>query len=733
MNSYLQDLNPQQYDAVTYTDGSSLVIAGAGSGKTKVLTCKIMYLIENGLSPKEILALTFTNKAAREMRTRISNLIGEENASQIWMGTFHSVFLRILRSHAEQIGYKNDFTIYDASDTKSIIKTIIKDMKLDEKKYAVNTVSNMISAAKNALKEPQDYRLDETLKNRDNYYGCPHIVDIYEAYHRRCQVSGAMDFDDILMYTNILFRDYPEILKIYQERFKYVLVDEYQDTNFAQHLIIRQLCMNGGHLFAVGDDAQSIYSFRGANINNILGLSKQFRNLKVFKLERNYRSTQTIVDAANSLIAKNHSQIPKNVFSKNEVGSLIPVIEAASELEEGEIVANRLFETKMLSGTKYSDSAILYRTNAQSRALEESLRKHNIPYRIYGGQAFYQRKEIKDALSYFRLSINLDDDEALCRIINYPLRGIGETTVSKLRKYALENSKSIWNIIFNLEQDPLDFHKGTITKLTKFKELIQSIYIFAQTNNAYLTVRKIYQDVGLIDALSYSSTPENISKKENLEELLNDVEIRFQEGMESGRILTMPDLLSYMSLASDQDEEDADNTDKVSLMTIHAAKGLEFKNIYIVGVEEGLFPSIRSTSTPREIEEERRLFYVAITRAKDNCTITYSRSRFRNGITNYSQRSRFISDIDAEYLRLPYNRNYRTNQSKPKATVSGSQYRNLPESAYKIGLTVDHSKYGRGKITNKYIVAGDLRVVVDFENVGTKTFVTKYAKFTIIE
>lgn len=765
MEEYIKDLNEQQREAVLYTDGPSLVIAGAGSGKTRVLTYKIVHLLSRGYEPWRILALTFTNKAAREMRERIEGLVGTATASKLWMGTFHSIFARILRQHAERIGFKSSFTIYDAADSKSLVKTIIKDMDLDDKIYKPATVTGAISTAKNALISPSDYAMASDIMEADRRARRPHIHEIYRAYCSRCHVAGAMDFDDLLYYTNVLLRDNPDILHHYQEYFRYILVDEYQDTNFAQHLIVTQLCKGNRNLCVVGDDAQSIYSFRGANIRNILNMSKAYPDLRTFKLEQNYRSTQNIINAANSLIDKNTEQIRKRVFSHNDAGACIEVVQSYSDYEESFLVSNRLSQLKMQTRDSYEEFAILYRTNAQSRILEESLRKRNIPYRIYGGLSFYQRKEIKDAIAYFRMAVNPDDDEALKRIINYPARGIGDTTVNKIFRCAIDNRVSAWQVLGDLAQYNPGVNSGTAKKLTAFRDMIVGFQSVNELgHDAEMVARKIISETRLLSSLLTDSTPESISKRENLEELLagvhNFVEERREEGIEN---VSLVDFLGEVSLATDQDQQDSAE-ERVTLMTVHAAKGLEFGNVFIVGVEENLFPSAMSCSSLAEIEEERRLLYVAITRAKRFCMMSYASSRFRNGQTQVTSPSRFIKDIDMKYLAMssgcdfaerkpmvnPFD-NYRRSMMSSRRAVSGvekSQRRPvfMPESRgdqssaevihnvgeLSRGMRIKHSRFGMGNITGIDQNGTDPRIMVDFDNTGEKTLLLRFAKFKII-
>lgn len=765
--TYLDKLNNQQRAAVEYITGPQLVIAGAGSGKTRVLTYKIVHLLHNGYEPWRILALTFTNKAANEMRQRIQSLVGEKTASKIWMGTFHSIFSRILRINAERIGYKSNFTIYDAADSKSLIKTIIKEMDLDEKIYKPSIVISAISSAKNALISAEKYATMRDIMEADKNARRPLIYAIYRRYRDRCFASGAMDFDDLLYYTNVLLRDNPDILCHYREYFRYVLVDEYQDTNFAQHVIVNQLCIDSGNLSVVGDDAQSIYSFRGANISNILNLKQSYPTLEIFKLEQNYRSTQNIINAANSLIEKNTCQIPKKVFSKNQLGDRITVVQSYSDFEEGYLVANKISQLKMKTHDSFEEFAILYRTNAQSRILEEALRKRNIPYRIYGGLSFYQRKEIKDAIAYFRMAVNPDDDEALRRIINFPTRGIGETTLNKILRKAIDNQVSMWNVIQNIETADIGLNSGTIKKINAFRSLIQSFNQLAtENNNAETVATKIIDATGLISMLITENTPENLSKRENLNELLAGVQQFISSRTEEGNEHTsLTDYLGEISLATDQDSDDqGETTERVTLMTVHAAKGLEFNNVFIVGVEEDLFPSILSAGQLKEIEEERRLLYVAITRAKNYCTLSYASSRYRNGMTVTCNPSRFLRDINPQYLYLSsgatiyskkstdfdsYKKSYHssstiqpanTNNYRPsnsQSTTATTQAANLngklihtPEEL-KIGMLITHDRFGEGTITNIDTSQSDARIQVDFLNTGSRLLLLKFARFTI--
>ncbi|MDE6811144.1 MAG: UvrD-helicase domain-containing protein [Muribaculaceae bacterium] len=795
--TYLELLNPQQRAAVEYHDGPSLVIAGAGSGKTRVLTYKIVNLLQHGFEPYRIMALTFTNKAAREMKERITGVVGAKTASRLWMGTFHSIFLRILRRHSELIGFKPSFTIYDTNDSRSLIKMIVKDLALDEKIYKPAMVASLISNAKNALISAEQYVSDPDNMANDRRAKRPMIGRIYQLYSQRCKVADAMDFDDILFFMNLLLRNNQDILRHYQDFFKYILVDEYQDTNFAQHLIISQLAGTRKNLCVVGDDAQSIYSFRGANIANILNLDKYYPGLKIFKLERNYRSTQNIINAAGSLIEKNTRQMRKHVYSENELGDPVTVMSTYSDIEEAYLIANMISQSKYTHHDSYDEYAVLYRTNAQSRVLEESLRKRNIPYRIYGGLSFYQRKEIKDAVSYFRMAVNPDDDEALRRIINYPARGIGDTTMKHLQNSAIEYGVSIWQVICHPDKYPSEVRASARRKLDLFKEMIE---IFIKDNvggaNAYELGQLIYNRTSILTTLAHDNTPESISKQENLSELLaglkDFVETRRESGEED---LSMSAFISEVQLSTDQDENDDASQAKVALMTAHAAKGLEFKHIYIVGVEEELFPSAMSMDSMAEVEEERRLLYVALTRAKETCVMTYAGSRFRNGQTVMTRPSRFLSDIDTRFLRMRTSTDlgyeatdrpdfinprskYITSDIKTNDKSGGSLFKGVsktyqsgsngdsqktfiarkdsvsrngkitvshrPTEAGKelnsiitdagrveINTVIEHSKFGIGKVIKLEHVSGNDLMIVDFGVVGVKKLLLRFAKFTI--
>ena len=654
MNSdILTQLNDSQRVAVEYCDGASLVIAGAGSGKTRVLTYKIAWLLQQGMAPWQILALTFTNKAAREMKERIGRLVGEEQARYLQMGTFHSVFARILRAEADKLGYNSNFTIYDQTDARSLVKTIIKEMGLDDKVYKPSSVADRISMAKNHLLLPQAYQQSSWAAD-DASQKRPQVSNIYIRYAERCRQANAMDFDDLLVQTWILFKNHEDVRRKYVEKFQFVLVDEYQDTNYAQQQIVYQLTQERQKVCVVGDDAQSIYSFRGANIDNILNFQSLYDDAKLFKLEQNYRSTQLIVQAANSLIRRNERQIPKNVFSKNEHGERLQLKPAYSDREEAMIVTQDIKRLKANDRCSWSDFAILYRTNSQSRSFEEQMRKDGIPYRIYGGLSFYQRKEIKDVIAYFRLIANPNDEEAFKRIINYPARGIGDTTVGKIIQTAQAYGVSLWQVIKEPGLFPMDVSKGTMTKLQNFRQLIEGWIERLQTEDAYTLGHDIIMNSGISKDIYSGRNPEDLSRQENLEEFLGGmqdfVESRKEEDM--GDEIYLPDFLQEVALLTDLDSDDGDSNDKVVLMTIHAAKGLEFPTVFVVGLEENIFPSPMCTNSMRELEEERRLLYVAITRAEKHCILTCAQNRFRYGRMEYDTPSRFIRDIDPELLEV---------------------------------------------------------------------------------
>lgn len=769
MEEFLNQLNDSQREAVEYTDGPSLIVAGAGSGKTRVLTYKIAYLLRHGLPPYSLLALTFTNKAAREMKERVAALTDEQTARRLWMGTFHSIFSRILRKEAEYIGYPSNFTIYDANDSKSLLRSILKELQLDDKVYRPGMVQSRISNAKNALITWKAYEQNKELVEHDMAAKIPLLREVYKRYQNRCQQAGAMDFDDLLLQTNILFRDFPEVLERYKQFFRFVLVDEYQDTNFAQHLIIQRLCKEHRHICVVGDDAQSIYSFRGANIDNILQFRNQYPGCRIFKLERNYRSTQNIVNAANSLIHKNKEQIRKNVYSEKEKGNKVLLLSAYSDYEEGYIVAGKINEMRMRH-YQYADFAILYRTNAQSRILEEALRKRGIPYKIYGGLSFYQRKEVKDIISYFRLIVNPHDEEAFKRVINYPARGIGETTVNKLLTAATTHQVSLWTVLNDPIGYALPVNGGTAKKLTDFKTLITGFAERNETLSAEEIAAIVVKESGIVNTLFQDNSVEGVSKQENLQELLKGIaefcEIRREEGIAR---VSLADFLSEIALLTDQDNDANEQADMVTLMTVHAAKGLEFKNVFVIGLEEELFPSAMSKDSPRAIEEERRLFYVAITRAEENCILTYAKSRFRNGQTAMCSPSRFLRDIDERYLSSPMTTETteressrfsgfasplqqpriiekRTQDSPPRQTFSrparltkiekteASPSATLPDfSGLHVGAQVRHDRFGEGEIIALEGEGGNAKATVSFTHFGQKQLLLKFARLTIIE
>ena len=650
----LNDLNESQRKAVEYIDGPSLVIAGAGSGKTRVLTYKIAYLLQQGVKPWSIMALTFTNKAAREMKERIGKLVGQELAQHLYMGTFHSIFSRILRAEAQHIGFTNNFTIYDESDSRSLIKTIVKEMGLDEKVYKPASVHSRISMAKNNLMSAENYARDKELYQADQRAKMPRVGDIFITYVQRCQQANAMDFDDLLTLTFKLFQEHEDIRKKYADRFDFLLVDEYQDTNHAQMCIVMQLCKEKERVCAVGDDSQSIYSFRGANIDNILSFQSRFKEARLFKLEQNYRSTQSIVGAANSLIKHNSNQIPKNVYSKNDKGESLIYKPAYSDKEEALIVCREIKRIKRQDDCQYSDFAILYRTNAQSRSFEEEFRKQDIPYRIYGGLSFFQRKEIKDVIAYFRLVANPDDEEAFKRIINYPSRGIGNTTVTKIAACALDNHVSFWQVISSPEHYGLGVNKGTLAKLESFRLMISGFVEKSASMNAFDLGDTIVKESGISADIykSGSRDPEDLARQENLEELLGGMQSFVEECREEGREQEayLTDYLQGVALLTDLDSKGDDDEPRVSLMTVHASKGLEFPTVFVVGLEENIFPSA-IVSTLRELEEERRLLYVAITRAEKHCVLTSAKNRFRYGKMEFGNPSRFIKEIDSAFIQ----------------------------------------------------------------------------------
>lgn len=754
MNSFLQQLNENQREAVLYNEGPSLVIAGAGSGKTRVLTYKIAYLLKQGISPYNILALTFTNKASREMISRIAAIVDENTARRLWMGTFHSVFLRILRRESDKFGYRSDFTIYDAQDSQNLIKAIIKEKNLDDKVYKPSTVQARISHAKNTLITPEMYAKDVELIANDRFFNRERICEIYAVYWTRCRTSRALDFDDLLLYTYLLFKENPDVLDRYRNQFRFILVDEYQDTNSVQHEIVGQLAAEHHRVCVVGDDAQSIYSFRGANIGNILNFQQTYPESKLFKLEQNYRSTKNIVNAANSLIKNNKEQIPKTVFSENEAGEKIRVVGAYSDYEEGYNVASRIAEMRMLHQYDYQDFAILYRTNAQSRIFEEALRKINIPYRIYGGLSFYQRKEVKDVIAYMRLVVNPNDEEAFKRIINCPTRGIGDTTVGKIVSAAGLHNVSLWSVLSDPLTYNLDIKAGTAVKLKNFRLLIEQFIDDNLTQDAHELGREIIRKTGLFAELYNDKTIEGLSRVQNVEELGNSLYSFVNFRLEGGRTdVKVSDFLADISLLTDQDTDKDDHPNKVTMMTVHSAKGLEFKNVFVVGLEENLFPTERSNNNFKEIEEERRLFYVAITRARENVVLTYAKSRFRHGQPMNCTPSRFIRNISADYLHLPGDSTFKYPDSRPSLpdrlsrTATGSdlylnsrklsrleEEKSAPVSHQSIGNlsvgnTILHKRFGKGIIRELIGEKDDAKATIEFESFGKKQMLLKFTQF----
>lgn len=773
MADILNGLNNPQKEAVTTIEGPVMVIAGAGSGKTKALTHRIAYMIQEGINPFAIMALTFTNKAAKEMKERIMKLVDAHSARNVWMGTFHSIFARILRIEAQHLGFTPDFTIYDTDDSKQLINSILKERELDTKAYPAKYILHRISMAKSALYTAEDYCNNFDIQQQDIRANKPLIGEIFKSYNARLQRANAMDFDDILFYTNVLLRDFPEILYKYQQRFEYILVDEYQDTNYAQYLIIRRIAAMRENICVVGDDAQSIYGFRGANIQNILNFKTDYPGQKLIRLEQNYRSTKTIVNAANSVIDHNKDQIKKKVWSDNEEGDLITVLRATSDGEEGILVANSIFGYKMSQQLNNKDFAILYRTNSQSRSLEEALRKKNIPYKIYGGLSFYDRKEVKDLLAYFRVVINPHDEQALLRIINYPARGIGKTTIERLMVVANERNKGIWDVIANEEEQmPQDFNSGTAGKLRNFATMIKSFQTLLNKQNAIELAKHICNTVGIIKDLKEDDTPEGVARVQNIEELLNAImefsDKQVDEVTGEQNEVTLNKFMEDVALLSDQDKKDDENADYVTLMTIHSAKGLEFPYVYIVGLEENLFPGIQSLSTREELEEERRLFYVALTRAETKLILSYAESRYRWGNLTLSEPSRFIEEIDPSLIERTKKASFRGTSSfnegnnfsnpfsKSFQTTREFQKKNNPEkqntpyinSTQKNessdfvaaspddiieGMRVSHQKFGQGSVTKVEGIGPNKKATVIFDECGSKQLMLKFAKLNILK
>lgn len=756
---YLAGLNPSQRAAVEQVQGPVMIVAGAGSGKTRVITYRVAHLIQKGIDPFNILVLTFTNKAAKEMRERIIKVVGNE-AKNIWMGTFHSVFAKILRVEAELIGYPRNFTIYDSDDTKSLIRTILKEMNLDDKLYNANHVYSRISQAKNNLISPQEYNKNEAIKAEDQSNGRGQMGEIYMTYAQRCYRAGAMDFDDLLFKTNVLLNKHPKVLHKYQHQFKYLMVDEYQDTNFSQYLIVKRLAAVNENICVVGDDAQSIYAFRGANIQNILNFQKDYPEVKVFKLEQNYRSTKMIVNAANSIIANNKNQLEKNVFSDNEEGEKIKVNRAFSDNEEGKIVADLIAEEKSIKGLRYKDFAILYRTNAQSRAMEEALRKIGIPYKIYGGTSFYQRKEIKDLIAYFRLTFNPNDEEALKRVINYPRRGIGDTTVERVMIAADQQQVRLWDVVANAQM----FLDGrSASSVGGFATMVQSFQAMSKGHSAFDTAMHIAQHSGILKELYADKSVEGLSRYENIQELLNGIkEFSEREDIEDkGLDIFMQDI----ALLTNDDNDKDPNADTVSLMTIHSSKGLEFPIVFIVGLEENLFPSQLSLNSRTELEEERRLFYVAVTRAEKKLLISYATSRYRWGTLNNCEPSRFLDELNPACLDLdfkprsmpssagdgfqrdrvtwqqkdqdvftkPKPKIVKTTSILPKAHTPTPGFTPSDTTGLQVGMEVEHERFGFGKVVNLEGNKTDIKATIFFKELGQKQLLLKFAKLRIVQ
>jgi DNA helicase-2/ATP-dependent DNA helicase PcrA len=777
MQKYIEQLNEAQREPVLQKDGPMIIIAGAGSGKTRVLTIRIAYLMHQGVDPFNILSLTFTNKAAREMKKRISDIVGTSEAKNLWMGTFHSVFARILRAEAEHLGYPSNFTIYDSQDSLRAISGIIKEMQLDRDIYKPKQVLSRISNFKNSLITVKAYFNDPDLQEADAMSKKPRMGEIYQNYVDRCFKSGAMDFDDLLLKTNELLTRFPEVLAKYQNRFRYLLVDEYQDTNHSQYLIVRALSDKFQNICVVGDDAQSIYAFRGANINNILNFQKDYEGVKTFRLEQNYRSTKNIVEAANTIIDKNKVKLDKIVWTANDFGPKIKVHRSITDNEEGRFVAATIWEQKMNNQLHNGAFAILYRTNAQSKAMEDALRKRDIPYRIYGGLSFYQRKEVKDALCYLRLVINPKDEEALVRVINYPARGIGNTTIEKLTIAANHYKRSIFEVMQNIERIDLKLNSGTKQKLLDFVTMIQSFQVINENQDAFYVVEHVAKKTGLIQELKKDATPEGMARIENIEQLLNGVK-DFIEGQKEvdGARGALSEFMEDVALATDLDKDTSDE-DRVALMTIHLAKGLEFPHVFVVGMEEDLFPSAMSMSTRSELEEERRLFYVALTRAEHQAYLTYAQSRYRWGKLTDSEPSRFIEEIDGQYLEYitPPESNYRykptidsdifgdvdksklrlakpigstppkhVTDNQPKSDISVRKLKpmiannpsagsaNLFDNNLVAGNVVMHERFGKGQVVNLEGVGADKKAEIKFEVGGIKKLLLRFAKLDII-
>ena len=745
MKDYLSQLNESQKLPTVHKNGPVMVIAGAGSGKTRVLTYRIAYLMEMGVDPFSILALTFTNKAAKEMKERIGLIVGETNAKSLWMGTFHSIFARILRSEAEYLGYSSNFSIYDTQDSERLISSIIKELKLDKELYKYRNIRNRISSLKNNLVTVKAYLNNPELVQQDKESRKPMFGKIYQTYVNRCFKASAMDFDDLLLKTNELLNRFPEVLAKYQQRFKYIHVDEYQDTNHSQYLIVKALADKFENICVVGDDAQSIYGFRGANIENILSFQKDYPNSSVYRLEQNYRSTQNIVNAANSVISNNLNKLEKKVWTENEIGEKIELSETPTDSEEGRFVASSIFEVKHNLQLQNDQFAVLYRTNAQSRSIEDALRRKNIPFQIYGGLSFYQRKEIKDILAYLRLIINSKDDESLKRVINYPGRGIGLTTLEKIQIYSNENNLTLFEVLENINNYEINVNKGTKEKLFDFFSMIKSFQISNENLNTLEILNEVLKRVGIVNLLKNEGTPEAISRIENIEELINAVQ-DFIDGQKEivDSIGSLSEFLEDVALITDLDKEVDNTKPKVSLMTIHLAKGLEFSHVYIVGLEEDLFPSALSSTTRSDLEEERRLFYVALTRAMKKVTISYSKTRYRWGKLNDCEPSRFISEIEEKYIKSIksnfINRNFNKLKSnklrfeiperkRPLKSVSGNSTLNSSYIDINQGDIIIHNRFGKGQVISTEGSGGDKKAEVLFKTSGTKKILLKFAKY----
>ena len=747
MKDYLSQLNDSQKLPTIHKDGPVMVIAGAGSGKTRVLTYRIAYLMEMGVDPFSILALTFTNKAAREMKERIASIVGHSEAKSLWMGTFHSIFARILRTEAEYLGYSSNFSIYDTQDSERLISSIIKELKLDKDLYKYKSIRNRISSLKNNLVTVKAYFNNPELIQFDKESRKPMFGKIYQTYVERCFKASAMDFDDLLLKTNELLNKYPTVLAKYQQRFKYIHVDEYQDTNHSQYLIVKSLADKFENICVVGDDAQSIYGFRGANIENILSFQKDYPSASVYRLEQNYRSTQNIVNAANSVIKNNINKLEKEVWTENEIGEKIEIKETISDSEEGRYVASSIFDAKHNFQLNNNQFAVLYRTNAQSRSIEDALRRKNIPFQIFGGLSFYQRKEIKDVLAYLRIIVNPNDEESLKRIINYPARGIGQTTLDKIQIFSNQNNLTLFQLIENINQYDININNGTKQKLHDFFNMIKHFQILNESNNALETLNEVLKRIGIVNLLRNDGTPESISRVENIEELLNGVQdfIDGQEDLVESKI-TLADFLEDVALITDLDKNTNNEEPRVSLMTIHLAKGLEFPHVYIVGMEEDLFPSALSSTTRSDLEEERRLFYVALTRGMKKINLSYSKTRYRWGKLNDCEPSRFIDEIDEKYVN--YNRNkslmfnsnvVSTNKLRFKKPVLKKSLKSLKISEYKSsnldyidineGDFIIHDRFGKGEVLRTEGFGGDKKAEVKFGNSGLKKILLKFAKY----